>query len=64
MKGGEPNCIKPDGDLLQAPAEYIDQQKHIPDIMRRTYAGMVGALDEGIHNVTMALKANGMLDNT
>ncbi|XP_071109424.1 arylsulfatase B-like [Haliotis cracherodii] len=31
---------------------------------RRTYCGMVSALDEGIGNVTAALEERGMMDNT
>ena len=47
------------------PAHYADAyNKTIPDRKRRTFAGMLSAVDEGIGNVTAALKAKGMLDNT
>ena len=59
-----PNCYDPFGDLLQAPQYYIDQQSHIQDMDRRTYAGMVGALDDAVKNITEALKNAGMWNNT
>ena len=47
------------------PAHYADAyNKTISDRKRRTFAGMLSAVDEGIGNVTAALKAKGMLDNT
>lgn len=36
------DCSNPAGDLLQAPEYYIQQQSHIPNMQRRTFAGMVG----------------------
>jgi hypothetical protein len=50
----------------QVPQAYIDAfNATIPhDAKRRTFAGMLAALDEGIGNVTAALRAAGMLDNT
>jgi hypothetical protein len=48
----------------QAPRAFIEAQSHIKDPFRRTFAGMLGALDEAIFNVSNALEARGMLDNT
>jgi arylsulfatase B/arylsulfatase I/J len=59
-----PDCYAPYGDLLQAPQYYISQQNQIQDIDRRTYAGMVGALDDAVKNITEALKKAGMWNNT
>lgn len=47
-----------------APKEFVDRNSHIPDEARRTYAGMVSALDDAIGLVTGALEKKGMLDNT
>lgn len=49
---------------LQAPKEYIDRFKSIPDENRRTYAAMIAAMDDQIGNVLAALKKKGMRDNT
>ncbi|GFO13309.1 arylsulfatase b [Plakobranchus ocellatus] len=49
---------------LQVPDHYMKNYKHIKDINRRKYAGMVAALDEGVGNLTEALKSLGMWDNT
>ena len=49
----------------EAPSSYSDRfSETIPNTHRRTVAGMVAALDEGIGNVTEALKENGMLEHT
>ncbi|EGD83465.1 hypothetical protein PTSG_04073 [Salpingoeca rosetta] len=49
----------------QAPQSYIDPYTDlIPDAQRRTFAGMLSCLDEGIGNVTRALKRNGFYNNT
>lgn len=42
-------------------AAYADS---ISDTIRQKFAGMVSAMDEGIGNVTSALQAKGMLDNS
>lgn len=47
-----------------APREYVDRNAHIPDEARRTYAGMVSALDDAVGLVTAALEKKGMLDDT
>ena len=60
----DPDCDKPYGDLLQAPQWYIDQQKQINNTDRRTYAGMLGALDDGIKNITETLKEVGLWNDT
>lgn len=60
----DPDCDMPAGDLLQAPQYYINQQSHIRNLNRRTFAGMVGALDDAVRNVTLALKARGMWEDT
>jgi arylsulfatase A-like enzyme len=50
----------------QVPERYIDPYKEFwpENPLRRTYAGMLTAADEGIGNVTAALQAAGMWDDT
>jgi len=49
----------------EVPQSYVDPyNKTIPDPKRRTFAGMLSAVDEGIQNVTQALKQKGMLEET
>jgi arylsulfatase B len=49
----------------QVPQSYADAYAStITDHKRRTFAGMLSAVDEGIGNVTAALQAKGMLDDT
>jgi len=49
----------------QAPESYVaPYAKRIADPVRRTFAGMVAALDEGLGNVTAALRARRMFDDT
>ena len=49
----------------QVPQSYIDPYNAtIPDQKRRTFAGMLSCLDEGVGNVTAALKAAGLEDST
>lgn len=49
----------------QVPQSYIDKYNEtIPAGYRRTFAGMLDCLDEGIGNVTAALASSGLLDNT
>lgn len=45
---------------LQAPQEDIDRFAHVLDENRRTYAAMVWRLDQGVGNVTLALKQAGL----
>ena len=48
----------------QAPASYVQPYaESIADPGRREFAGMLSALDEGMANVTAALKAKGMYDD-
>ena len=60
--GLPPSCEHPDDDELQVPSRYERAQAHIGHRNRRLYAGMVGALDEGVNNITAALARSGMLD--
>jgi arylsulfatase A-like enzyme len=48
----------------EVPPEYTyPYNTTIPDRQRRTFAGMMAALDMAIGNVTAALRTKGMLDN-
>ncbi|KAK6181015.1 hypothetical protein SNE40_008962 [Patella caerulea] len=49
---------------LQAPQEYIDRFPNIQNMNRRTFAGMVSALDDGVGAVVEALSTKGMLNNS
>ena len=49
---------------LQVPEEYEKPYEHIQNKARRTYCGMVTALDEAVGNITQALKKNNMDKNT
>jgi len=49
----------------QSPQHYINLYgKHIADKRRRVFAGMLGAIDEGMGNVSQALRAKGIYDDT
>lgn len=54
---------------VHAPLEVPDRYRNLPKYKniqhedRRTYCGMVSALDEAVGNITAALKARGFLDN-
>lgn len=43
----------------QAPERFVVEYKNIRDKIRRTYAGMVSAMDEAVGNVTNAMKKKG-----
>lgn len=47
-----------------APKEFVDRNTRIKDPDRRTYAGMVSALDDAIGLISQALGKKGMLDDT
>ena len=64
VAGKSPDCNKPDGDELQAPDAYIQAQAHIENGDRRTFAGMLGALDEGVANITAELSGRAMIQDT
>ena len=63
-RGQPPNCEHPDDDELQVPQRYVQAQAHIERQNRRRYAGMVGALDEAVANVTAALRRARMLSSS
>ena len=46
------------------PRTYLDRVASITDPDRRTYAGMVTALDDGVGKVLQALHDNNLTDNT
>lgn len=48
----------------QAPQEYIDRYSNIKDPQRRTYAGMVTAMDDAIGRVIDTLETKEIRDNT
>ena len=49
---------------LQAPEEDIARFAHVKDKNRRIYAAMVWKLDQGVGNVTKALKKAGLYENS
>lgn len=48
----------------QAPKQYSDRYASIKDEKRRTYAGMISALDEQVGRLVAALDKKGLRDNT
>jgi len=48
----------------QAPKEYVDRFPTIADPTRRTYAGMIAAMDDQVGRVVAALDKKTMRDNT
>ncbi|XP_052787636.1 arylsulfatase I-like [Mya arenaria] len=48
---------------LQVPQQYEDMYANISTKARRTYCGMVSALDEAVGNITSALRDRGFMDN-
>ena len=49
----------------QSPEHYYDKYNEtIMDLQRRQFAGMLSALDEGVENVTAALRESSMLQET
>lgn len=70
------NSIDPESELLylylpfqsvhaplEVPERYEDIYKNISTKARRTYCGMISALDEAVGNITAALKFRGFLEN-
>ena len=49
---------------LQNPDRILDRVKHIPDDLRRGYAGLVVGLDDGVGTVLKALRESGQEQNT
>ena len=49
---------------MQATSDWLDRVDGIEDPLRRVYAAMVTAMDDGIGRVTEALREVGRLDNT
>ncbi|KAM9840927.1 arylsulfatase B [Aulostomus maculatus] len=49
---------------LQVPAPYVDPYSFIRDPHRRTYAGMVSAMDQAVGNISLALQQAGLWDNS
>lgn len=55
----------PDPEQLKAPQRYIDAfDTTIPNQQRRVFAAMTTTLDEGVANVTAALRRTGMYEHT
>lgn len=52
------------GTKLQAPWKYLQKFDYIQSEERRRLAGMISALDDSVGNITQALHAKGMLNNT
>ncbi len=48
----------------QAPQEYLDRYKSIPDDKRRAYAAMITALDDQVGRIVAALEAKQLRENT
>ena len=49
---------------LQVPLQYETPFQHVANLARRTYSGMVLAMDEAVGNITRALAESGMSKNT
>ncbi|XP_050403642.1 arylsulfatase B [Patella vulgata] len=50
--------------IFKVPDKYANMYPHIGNEGRKKFSGMVTAMDEGIGNITRALQAKGMLDDT
>ncbi|XP_046566773.1 arylsulfatase J-like [Haliotis rubra] len=48
---------------LEVPPEYENLYNNIHNLTRRTYCGMISALDEAVANITNALEETGLIDN-
>lgn len=49
---------------LEVPQKYLDRFSHISDPTRRTFAGMLSALDDGVGAVLAQLRKSGLEQNT
>ncbi|XP_014406023.1 PREDICTED: arylsulfatase J [Myotis brandtii] len=49
---------------LQAPGRYFRHYRSIANTHRRRYAAMLSCLDEAVGNVTLALRAHGLYNNS
>ncbi|MEI8372791.1 MAG: sulfatase [Planctomycetota bacterium] len=49
---------------MQAPDDYLQRFTSIEDKNRRTYAGMLSAMDDAVGRVLKAVRENGMEENT
>eukprot|EP00038_Savillea_parva_P019001 m.26108 g.26108 ORF g.26108 m.26108 type:complete len:616 (+) comp4292_c0_seq1:218-2065(+) len=49
---------------LEAPASYMARFAHITDLGRRTLVAMTACVDDGVANVTAALKRSGLYNDT
>ena len=49
---------------VQSPQRYQDRYPHVNHTCRKAHCGMVSAMDDGLANVTAALKATGMWENS
>ncbi|CAH1245988.1 ARSB [Branchiostoma lanceolatum] len=49
---------------LQAPDKYVERYRNLKNTAVQKYSAMVTAMDEAVGNVTIALRDNGLWDNT
>jgi arylsulfatase B len=49
---------------MEAPADVLEKFDYIRDKKRRTLAGMISVMDEGVGKVVEAIKEKGILENT
>ena len=49
---------------LQVPKQYLEPYKNISNSNRKTFAGMVSCMDEGIGNITQVLHDTGLWGDT
>jgi hypothetical protein len=49
---------------LEAPQEFLDMFSEVPDNARQHVCAMAKILDEGVGNITAALKSKGIYDET